>query len=102
MSTVFPPPMGGPPAQGGVAANVNDDTSCCHTMHNPSDWSIGWSGVAGGTVGAGCLASGNGNNNNCVITGSCSSGYRATATVRHIPSNTTQVFNFTYSCEVRH
>lgn len=102
MSTVFPPPMGGPPAQGGVSAIVNDDTNCCHTMSNPSDWSIGWSNVHGGTVGAGCAASGNGSNNQCLQTGSCSAGYTATATVRHIPSNTTRTYAFTYSCEVRH
>jgi Tfp pilus assembly protein PilE len=102
MSTVFPPPMGAPPAQGGVSAIVNDDTNCCHTMTHPSDWSIGWSAVAGGTVGAGCAASGNGTNNQCLQTGSCRDGYTATATVRHVPSNTTRTYVFTYSCEIRH
>lgn len=102
MSTVGPPPMGGPPAQGGVSAIVNDDTSCCHTMSTPADWSIGWSGVAGGSVATGCAASGNGTNNQCMIIGACGDGYTATATVRHLPTNTTRTYVFTYACEVRH
>jgi len=102
MSTVGPPPMGGPPAQGGVSAIVNDDTNCCHTMSNPNDWSIGWSGVVGGSVGTGCAASGNGANNQCLVIGGCHDGYTATATVRHIPSNTSRTYAFTYACEVRH
>jgi len=102
MSTVGPPPMGGPPAQGGVSAIVNDDTNCCHTMSNPGDWSIAWSGVAGGTAATGCAASGNGTNNQCMVIGGCHDGYTATATVRHIASNTTRTYTFTYACEVRH
>lgn len=102
MSTVGPPPMGGPPAQGGVSAVVNDDTNCCHTMASPTDWSIGWSGVAGGSIATGCAASGNGTNNQCMIIGACGDGYTATATVRHLPTNTTRTYAFTYACEVRH
>jgi hypothetical protein len=94
--------MGGPPAQGGVSAIVNDDANCCHTMSNPADWSIGWTGVAGGSVATGCAASGNGTNNQCMIIGACGDGYTATATVRHLPTNTTRTYVFTYACEVRH
>ena len=94
--------MGGPPAQGGVSAIVNDDANCCHTMSNPADWSIGWSGVAGGSIATGCAVSGNGTNNQCMIIGACGDGYTATATVRHLPTNTTRTYAFTYACEVRH
>lgn len=104
MNTVHAPPMGGPPAQGGFIELISDKSDCGTTgqcrFDNDSDWSISWSGMVGAPITSGCASSGNGANNQCTMIGSCSLNYTATATVRHIPSNTTRTYNFSYSCEV--
>jgi hypothetical protein len=106
MNTVLPPPMGGPPAQGGLSAVVSDKSNCGTSgqcaFTTPSDWSIQWSGISGAPVASGCAPSGSGTNLQCVLIGSCGPNYAATATVRHIPSNTTRTYAFTYQCEIRH